>query len=301
MRQLLAAVGLGLGLLALAACGRTPAPKPSSRLKTLPVRIAAPTGISLLPLWVAEATGIWSEAGYRLVPTARATLTIGPAGQWPLLGLVAWRPEWCIVTRLPMEFFRWRDLAHVPVLPVTGVPSDARPVVQAVLTEHGVDGVTWDLLPPGDAVRLFEQGRLPWLLAPLVTGETLVLHHHGYLAAFVGAATGPVPAVVVTGRGPGAVTLLAGLNQALLEMEEMPAHRLARILHAHMPAIPVPVLTAAVDTARALSLWPPSVYPDTATFLTGQQLMQSVGVAWPTYSEAVDNGPARRAFARASP
>jgi len=301
MRRLLAAVGLALALPGLAACGRAPVSKPSARLKVLPVHIAVPNGISLLPLWVAQATGVWSQAGYRVVPVARASLTIGPAGQWPLLGVVAWRPEWCIVTRLPMEFFRWRDLAHIPVLPVSGVPADARPVVQAILTEHGVDGVTWDFLAPTDAVRLFEQGRLPWLLAPLVLAEDLTLHHQGYLAAFVGAATGPMPALVVAGHGAGAVTLLAGLNQALMETEELPASRLAHILHAHMRAVPTAVLAAAVNTARGLSLWPPTVYPDTATFTAGQQLMQSVGIEWPPYSAAVDSGPARRAFVPASP
>lgn len=289
----------GLLAVAVAVLGGCGSP-PSRTLRPPALRpiavVLPPASISLLPVWLAIRDGGLARLGYRLAPTAHASLTIGPPGRWPIDAIIAWRPEWCLVTPGPLPFFRWRDLAQAPLLPVSGLSPYGEALVRSVLAEHGVRHVVFDVLGAPDATRLFATGHLPWLLLPLVPALQLAQRQRGHIAAFLGASTGPVPTLVVSGRGAGLRPLLAALNLALSQLAATPPASLTPSLAAAFPAVPRGLLTEAVSTAVGLSLWPPTDFPDSATYDAGRALLGSVGQTWPPYSAGVDSEAAREAL-----
>jgi hypothetical protein len=283
---ILGAVGLYTG------CGtarrEVPAPPPPRVVRlTFPAHTLA-----ALPLYVATAAGAFARRGLTWTPEPGGA-TLGVPGRWPVRGFLLVRPDWVLVSRAPDPAFRWRDLRDQPVA-VAGLDDFARTVVDAVLAEHGVRTVAWEPLDTDTALALFRRDRIPWLLLPLLPAEVLVHQHEAHIVQYVGAATGPLPSVVLAGPAPASV--LAALNDGLVYLDTHPAAQIATLVAADYPGVPLASLEATVAEAQGLGLFPASTFPDRATYEAATRFLAAAGTRWPDYASAVDSRPAKDAL-----
>lgn len=273
---------------ALAGCGPLAAGPPSP--PAVVVRVAGPTHtLGLLPLYV----GLARAAGQTTVDwTAHAALTLTDHATAPVTAFLLVRSDLVLLSPVANPDFRWRDLRGVP-LTSTDIPPTEQRLASTVLVEHGVHET---ITPIGlaQARRWFHTGRLPYLLAPLLLALSLAAHDRGALLAYVGAASPPIPRLLLVGRGPGLVRLLTTLNAGLAYLASHSPARVAHLVGHDYPGVAPGVLAQAIGTLDGLGAWPMTSYPARGVYQNGEQLLGPAG--WPRYSAVIDPAPAATAL-----
>ncbi len=291
-------LGLVLVLwLGASGCGpvsRPKPPRPALPRTRLTVTLAG-SPLLALPLFVAEHAHLLREYGLSIRLAADGPIYIGPPAAFPLDGLVAWRPDAVVLTPGPDAPFRWTDLKAWPKLPVAALDQSESAWLAAVLADHGLAGIPLERFSLPDALRLLAHHHLPWLVLPLVKAQGL-LARGAYAAGFVGASTGPVPALVVEGHGAGLERLLAALNQADSLIASTPAATLAKMTARAYPGLARAVLTTLIATGQGLGLWPPASFLGRDVYERGRHLRILAGIAWPDYSAGVKSAPELQAL-----
>jgi hypothetical protein len=292
MRHITAGLLSAAVVAALTACGitRPPAPRQPPPI-VVPLRWP-PDALAALPIAIADAHGWFRHAGYRVVNTMGGAVLVA-GGTWPASAVFLQRPDLVLVSPVPEPAFRWRDLKSLP-LPVTGLSPGEESLVAAVLHEHGVTRVLWEGLRELDARRLFQRHHLPWLLLPALAAARW-FGDGAHPVAWLGAASGPVPAwVVVHGQLP--VAVLAVLNRALAAIRTTSAATLAREAAPFYPGVNQATLTTVIADAQGLDLFPLTTYLSPGLYADGQTLLAEAGVSWPPYASAVQWQTARNAL-----
>lgn len=271
---------------ALAGCGPLAAGPP--RAPAAVVRVAGPTNtLGLLPLYV----GLARAPGKVTVEwTPHAALSLTDQAAAPVTAFLLIRSDLVLLSPVANPNFRWRDLRGVP-LTSTDVPPTELSVAGAVLTEHGVH----DTISPigwAQARRWFHEGRLPYLLAPLLPALALAAHERGAVLAYVGAATPPMPRLLLVGRGPGLARLLPTLNTGLAYLASHPPATVAHLVRHDYPGVAPGLLALAIGTLDGLGAWPTTAYPARGVYQNAEELLGPS--AWPRYSAVVDPAPAAR-------
>ncbi len=261
-----------------------PAPPPGV------VDLTGPTHtLGLLPLYV----GLARAAPTLTVDwTPDAALSLTDHAAKPVTGFLLIRSDLVLLSPVANPDFRWRDLRGVPLTATDATAADER-LVATVLAEHGVrDAIT----PLGwaEARRWFQGGRLPYLLAPLLPALALVTHNRGAVLAYVGAATPPMPRLLLAGRSPQLARLLAALNAGLGYLTSHPPAAVALLVRHDYPGVAPGVLAEAIGTLDGLGAWPPTVYPARGVYQNAEALMGPA--QWPPYSAVVDPAPAAAAL-----
>ncbi len=273
---------------ALAGCGPWVPGPPAS--PAVVVRVAGPTHtLGVLPLYV----GLARAAGATTVdwtPHAALSLTGQPTA--PVTGFLLIRSDLVLLSPLANPDFRWRDLRGVPLTSTEVSPAEQR-LASRVLTDHGVHET---ITPLGlvQARRWFHEGRLPYLLAPLLPALSLTAHDRGAVLAYVGAASPPMPRLLLVGRGRGLAHLLATLNAGLVYLASHSPATVAHLVHHDYPGVAPGLLAQAIGTLDGLGAWPTSAYPARGVYQNAEDLLGPG--AWPHYSAVVDPAPAASAL-----
>lgn len=284
---------LASAMLALAGCGPGGA---RPRAQDTAVKIAgAPHTLALLPLYVAAAHSTGIAHGLTVEWSRQAALTVTSTATPPVTAFLLIRPDLVLVSPLADPDFRWRDLRGLPLTAADATPKTLQ-VAAVVLKEHGVQSAV-SPLPWAEARRWFREGKLPYLLAPLLPALTLAAGDRGAVLAYVGAATGPLPQAMLSGSGPGLPNLLPALNAALAFIVSHSPTAVARLVRHDYPGIPTPVLAQAIAAMDGLGAWPSTTYPARAVYDHAAALLGPA--AWPPYARTVDARPAAAALGRA--
>jgi hypothetical protein len=295
-RLRIGAVAVG-GLVLAAVIARLLA-NPSPSRPPAPARAVVLTwpaeSLAALPIAVAAASGWLARAGLRVVNRPGATLVV-ESDTFPVQAVLLQRPDWVLVSPDPDPDFRWRDVAGLPLAVVEATPAVLR-LAEGVLKDHGVAAVTWEPLSVGEALRLLQGHRLPWLLAPLMTAEGPLADRAPYPLAYLGAATGPLAWTVIAGHPALPPRLLAVLNRAMLWIRTTDAARVAARVEGRYRSWTRARLTTVIATAQGLDLFPLTVYPTTALYARAAEWLGTPEHPWPPYAEGADVEPARRAL-----
>lgn len=249
--------------------------------------------MALVPLYIAKQLGSLTAHGLTVVEGTGGT-RLAPFGQWPVYGVVTVRPTLVLVSPGAVSDFRWRDLAHLPLSASRITPAD-KLLVEAMLKEHGVKTVSWDLLPWSQARQLLMTHRVPWVLMPLLSATVMAHQGQVHIIQFVGASTGPLPMTTVSGTIP-PQAFFEALNQGLVFLATHPARAVAKLVAPDFPGIPVSALAAAIGDAQGVGVWPLSTWPDKATYDAGRVLLKGVGQEWPDYQSGVKGSRAEAAL-----
>jgi len=288
---------VGILTLLLSGCGITARPGPRPPLgRTL--NVEAPRGsLALVPLYVAQALGALHRWHVRLVPPSHASalqMTVKPPAQSPpaIVAYLMVKPGTMLVSGVAHPDFRWHSVAGSAIV-AAGVSPASLEVADAVLRDHHVtsrvESVSW-----ATARRWFQQGRLPYLLVPLLKGLALVQHDRGTVLAFVGAGTGPVATAMLTATNPTPSAWLAAINTGLDYVSSHPPSEVAQLIQRDYRDTPPAILSEAIGDLDGLGAWPLTCYPALAPYTARAELSPS---PWPPYSAAVDPKPARGALA----
>ena len=274
--------------LALAGCGPR-ATRPRARGQVVKVA-ATPHALALLPLYVAAARV--RDPNLTLEWVRRAPIIVAIQPLPPVAAFLLVRPDLVLVSPLADPNFRWRDLGRVPLTAADAAPSDLK-LAAVVLKEHGVRSAITPL-PLSEAQRWFREGKLPYLLAPLLPALTLTAGGRGAVLAYVGAATGPLPQAMLSGQSPELPRLLPALNAALAYIVSHSPAAVAHLVRQDYPGVPPHALAAAIAAMDGLGAWPSTSYPARAIYEHAAALMGPA--AWPPYSSTVDPRPAADAL-----
>lgn len=280
-----ALLSLALGML-LTSCG-PPSPKalPPPSKEVVVIRLSLPASqMALVPLYIAEHLGSLQAQGLTVVEGAGGT-RLAPFGQWPVYGMLSVRPTLVLVSPTAVLDFRWRDLAHLPLAASRITPTD-KVLIDAVLKEHGVKRVAWDLIPWSRAHHLLLTHHVPWLLMPLLPATMMSVSGQVHIIQFVGASSGPLPMTTISGTAP-PVAFFKALNQGLVYLATHPARQIATLVAPDFPGVSVSALAAAIGDAQGLGVWPLSTWVDKATYEAGQTLLKGAGQQWPDYQSGV--------------
>ena len=250
-----------------------------------------------LPLFVALDDRILRVDGLR-VRFGRTGVRIGPADSFPVDGVLAWRSDAVLITPGSDHSFRWADLKHWPELATAGLDRNQADWLKAVLVDHGVGATQVDFLSIDAARRLFAGGHLPWLVLPL-EDAALLISQGAYAATFLGASTGPVPALIISGTNRELPLLLAALNQAEAIIRTTSARDLAAMVARDYPGYKESALQSLIATGQGLGLWPPTTFLGSDVYERGRALLAGIGVMWPDYSAGVRSAPELAALSHA--
>ncbi len=271
---------------ALAGCGLFRAPPPPAAV--IPVAGPAHT-LGLLPLYV----GLARASGTTIVEWApHAALSLADHPTAPVTAFLLVRSDLVLLSPTANPDFRWRDLRGVPLMSTDALPPDLKLAI-AVLKEHGVAKAIGSM-GLAQARRWFREGRLPYLLAPLLPALALAADGRGVVLAYVGAATAPVPRLLLVGRGPGLERLLTTLNAGLAYLASHSPATVAQLVRHDYPGVSPGLLAQAIGTLDGLGAWPETSYPARGAYQNAEELLGPS--AWPRYSAVVDPAPAQRAL-----
>ncbi|MCY0864749.1 MAG: hypothetical protein OWQ57_07360 [Sulfobacillus sp.] len=287
------ALGITLlwGLL-LAGCGVQPPP-----VETAPPLVINDTvnnAVLTLPIVVADRLGLFAHQHLRVIlrPDPAAPLSLSWAGsRWPIEGVLAVRPDLVLVSPIPDPHFRLRALRHLPLfLTPAATPEEAW--ARQVLALHQVVGNDWKVIPKAEVLSLWAQRRLPWVMVPLSEWPALKNRApDSRILAWIGASTGPLPTVVITGHParPGQLTtFLAAVNLALWYIHTTPAAQVAQLI-----GRPTAEEIATIRQADHYGIWPAVTRLDPATYRRGRQFWAT---GWPDYETGVRNHSADAAL-----
>ncbi|NMP21252.1 hypothetical protein [Sulfobacillus harzensis] len=285
--------GVLLLSLILTGCGAKAAnPQESqSPYPVLRIHVGDVSRMSQLPLIVAQKLGFFANLHLSVRTTSKAApVTVStPGTRWPLVGWVATRPDLMLMAPIPDPHFRLRALSGLPMPYASGVASEMV-WAKAVLSHQRTRISAWHPMRFTEIEALWKRHHLPWVMVNLAEAQRLhSIDPKSVTLAWLGASTGPVPAVAVSAEseGPRVSRFLAALNLALWYLRTTPPGTVAR-------SINQPGLSArAIRAALHYQYWPATTYPDAAAYNRARTLLEA---AWPAYGKAAVLQDARQAL-----
>lgn len=291
-RRLLLTV-TGLGVFTLAGCGQNPPPRPA--WPTLTVDLNVPSRTLRLPLTVAQNLNLFAGQHIQLrwshSPSAPVHVSWTP-GSWPIVGSIAQGPDFYLAAPEPDPHFRLRALNHLPV-DYSATLEPARPLIDSIMA---LNQVRPDLEPlPWPKVQsLWSRRQLPWAIVTLAQlRELQQKDRRTVILNWLGASTGPIPAVTISGNSPHLAQFLAALNMALWYIHTTPAHTVAAVANpAHAAS-----WRQIVMQGQHNHLWPSSIQVSPQEYNRARALYGLRGSpGWPPYYSGVLNSPSDQAF-----
>lgn len=282
--------------ISVTACGaHKHAPHSKPPTPVVRVHVADPGSIAALPFRTAEALGLFAHEHVRVQITSRAQaqMVVGPAGKgWPVLGYLSIRPDILLMSPIYDPQFRLAALDHLPMVSSTAI-NQAKPWAEKILALHHVTASTWTTMTPAQIQQLWRRRHLPWVLVGLEEAQRLrAVDPKSTVLAWLGASTGPVPNVVISGQDstPAATRFLSALNLALWYLNTTPASKTASALNQASPGF-----QWLVQSARHYQYWPSTTFPDQPAY---NRRRTRFNPEWPAFAAGVNPKPARQALAR---
>ncbi|MCY0908838.1 MAG: hypothetical protein OWR62_10660 [Sulfobacillus thermotolerans] len=285
---------LGLGLLTLAGCGETSVP-PQPAWPTVTVSLNVPSRTLRLPLTIAQNLNLYRDQHIQVRWTHSSSAMIHVdwvPGRWPMAGSIASAPDIFLAAPQADPHFRLRQLSHLPVDYASTLTTNLA-LINAVMT---LNQTRPDLhpLPWPEIEHLWAQRHLPWVLVTLAQLQTLTkINPHTVTLNWLGASTGPIPDVTISGRSAHLSQFLAALNIALWYIHTTPAPTLVKVLRPSNPALWNTLIKQGVQH----HLWPATTRISAQEYNRGRALYGLEGsIPWPPYYSGVDIAASDQAF-----
>ncbi|MDA8192968.1 MAG: hypothetical protein M0Z53_03065 [Thermaerobacter sp.] len=295
-------LGMLLALAVVTACGNHPAVPPPAKNPPpqVSIQFSVPTRLSALPFLVAEQMGFFTGITVRPSP-APASIRVGaPGGHWPIVGVLAERPDAFLAAPSPDPHFRLRSLRQLTIY-YSPVETSNWPLVSRVLDHHYAFGAVGYSLSFGQIERLWSPRHLPWALVSLSQWMQLKASHPDTtLLSWIGAATGPIYHLVISAdpNTPHLAAVLRGIDLGLWYVHTTRARLLAKLM-ASVYHQPVGRLAAEIAAARAMNFWPEAIIPTEPPYTRTAVLMSRQPPPWwPAYPTGVNPRPAESALSQ---
>ena len=283
-------------LVVLTGCGQTPDKISSPSLPVVRYTLNTSSSVGTLPLEVALKLHFFQDEHLQLKRSSRsrAELIISESvPSWPVIGYLANRPDLVIVSSAPDPHFRLKNLNHLPMVYAANLyPSLG--LIQGVLHLNR----TFPSLRPVSFPHLeslWTEHRVPWALVSLrqyfalrqKDPNTLILN-------WLGASTGPMPVITVSGHSNHSVQFLKAINLALWYIHTSSPRQIAQVVAGNSKN---PVLPSTIKTAVRLNLWPQTTLISPQEYNRGRALygLGSRNI-WPPYFDGVNIQLSRKAL-----
>ncbi len=283
-------------LLGLAGCGASARPShPPESTPTLKVHLDSQSVLSTLPVVLARELGFFQDAHLHVKWTTQqdAQVTVGAAGSvWPIVGYVAIRPDFVLMSPVPDPHFRLRALNALPMVYAAKLKPD-RALLEKILRAHRAQVTQWNSLTFSQIESLWKRRHLPWVVVTLHQASILrSLDPHSAVLAWLGASTGPIPSTVVTAPVDNldVVHFLDALNLALWYLHTTAPRTVASDLSGQGPH---QLWTSTIKAALHYQYWPATTFPDSLSYNRSRTLWTPT---WPIYTEGVNRQPAHQAL-----
>ncbi|MCL4351900.1 MAG: hypothetical protein M1499_00865 [Firmicutes bacterium] len=288
---------LAIALL-MGGCGRSAAPPPPS-YPSINVYVQEPLSLASLPLAVAQKLGLYANQHIRVKWVSHpqnASLWVETAGRhYPILGLVAQKPDAVLVAPRSDPHFRLRSLNHMPVAYSSGA-MPWLPIISSIFKVHRVVPSSLDTIPIKQMAAVWRDYELPWAVVTLSEWQTLQKEDpKTSVLAWMGGATGPIPAIVITGKSPLALPFVSAVNLALWYINTSSARAVAPL--AQNANIPITREIELIRLSQKYQLWPATVVVSRSVY---QRQVSLLGVqsSWPSYDNAVNRTVSNEAINR---
>lgn len=300
-------IALAAFCITLAGCGQHAQPRPApAPYPVLTVYWTPSSPVLSIPVYLAESLHLFADQHLSVqwstnpgVPVSIAT----PSRHWPIVGLIASRPDSILVAPSPDPHFRLRTLKHLPVVYARS-ESSMLPIIQHALAIEQVTPSSYTALPFSHIEQLWRKNQLPFGLVNLSQLQTLKrLDPKTTVLSWLGASTGAIPTLVVTGPpGPKLVRFLTALNLALWYLH---THRVRDVqsLIQNRLSLSSRQTDQLIRQGLYYDIWPTTIVPVPADYRRGRALM-SYGPqpeSWPPWEQGVNATAARQALSLSIP
>ncbi len=276
----------------LASCGTHAPRKAAPSRPVLKVQVSALSPLSALPLTVAQSLGFFHDQHLSVEFTSHPEsiqVTHGLNGK-PTVGWLQMRPDMVLLAPVPDPHFRLRALNTLP-MPYSRSVETEKGWAEAIFSGHRAHVTDWQAMSFSEIESLWKRHHLPWVLVGLGQAMRLKrLDPHSVILAWLGASTGPVPAVTVLASHPDrseVVHFLAALNLALWYIHTTPAQTIQHTLGT------AGLSASAIRAALHYQYWPATTYPDQAAYNRARSWLSPT---WPPYANAVTTKAAVQAL-----
>lgn len=286
--------GPSIALLGLIlAGGGTKAPHQSSpSLPVLKVQVGSLSPLSALPLTVAQHLGFFQDQHLNVRLTSQPesiqvthTLNIQPAVGW-----LSIRPDMVLLAPVPDPHFRLRALNALS-MPYSRSVEPEKGWAETIFSRHRAKISDWQPMSFSAIESVWKRHHLPWVLVNLSQAVRLkALDPDSVILAWLGASTGPIPAITVQASHPESSQVthfLAALNLALWYLHTTPARMIQHTLGTAGPS------ASAIRAALHYQYWPDTTYPDEAAYNRARAWLSPT---WPPYPKAVTTKAAVQAL-----
>jgi hypothetical protein len=248
---------------------------------------------------VAQKLGLYANQHIRVKWVSQpknASLWVETAGtRYPIVGLVAQKPDAVLVAPRSDPHFRLRSLNHMPV----AYSSEVRPwlpILTAIFKAHHVVPSNLDALSIRQMTAVWRDYELPWAIVTLSEWQVLQKEDpKTSVLAWIGGATGPIPALVIEGKSPLALPFVSAVNLALWYINTTSARVVTSLVQ--NPTIPSTREAKLIHLSQTYQMWPATVVLPRSLY---QRQVNLLGVQslWPSYDLAVNRIVANEAINR---
>ncbi len=283
-------------LTTLTGCGQKP--NKTSKPSVPVIRYALNTSSSLLtlPLQIALKLHFFEDEHIQVkrVPPLHADLAISESRpEWPVIGCVASRPDLVIASPVPDPHFRLRALNRLSVVYAANLNSSLS-LVRGVMNLNRTHP-SFSSIPFRRLATLWAQHRLPWAVVSLKQFFTLRRKDpQAVILNWLGASTGPIPVVTISGQSPHSVQFLRALNLALWYLHTSSPHTITQVLAGNSSN---PFLDQEIQTGIHFDLWPQTTLVSPQEYNRGRALY-GLGnpEVWPPFFSGVNTQLSRQAL-----
>ncbi|WP_053961069.1 hypothetical protein [Sulfobacillus thermosulfidooxidans] len=284
--------------LTLTACGQhTPKPpQPSWPIVRVSVNVSSP--FLALPLYIAQNLHLFQDEHIRvdIVSANHSELMIADTVKsWPVLGSLASRPDMFLVAPAPDPHFRLRVLDRLPVEYADNLHISI-PLLQSIMTLNRTHPYL-ETVSFRHIQNLWKQRHLPWAIVTLQ--QFYQLHQqdpHTVILNWLGASTGAIPALTISGHSKDSVQFLRAINLALWYIHTSSPKTIAGILSNPQEKF----LPQQIAQGLHYGLWPVTTYISPSEYNRGRALYSlSTKDTWPPYYAGVDKDLATQALSAA--
>ncbi len=291
---------LVIGLLAVfTGCGQISHKAAESSFPVVRYALNTSSTLAALPLQVALKLHLFQNERIqpKISARAKANLVVSESNpSWPLIGYLGSRPDLLIISPGPDPHFRLRVLNHLPVV----YAANLRPYLGLI---HGVMNLnrtdpSFHSAPFRHLETLWKEHRLPWAMVSL--SQYFALRQkdpHSVILNWLGASTGPIPVITISGHSTHSVQFLRALNLALWYIHTSSPEQIAHVVGDNPRDL---VLTQAIQKAMHFDLWPETTLISPQEYNRGRALY-GLGTRdiWPPYFAGVNAKLSRQALTAA--
>ncbi len=284
--------------LMMSGCGRSTAPPPPS-YPSIKVYVQEPFSLPSLPLTVAQKLGLYANQHIIVKWVSHplnASLWVETAGsRYPILGVVAQKPDAVLVAPRSDPHFRLHSLNHMPI----AYSSAALPwlaVISSIFKAHHVVPSNLDAIPINHLTAVWRSYELPWAVVTLSEWQILQKEDpKTSVLAWMGGSTGPIPAIVIVGKSPLALPFLSAVNLALWYINTSSPRAVASLVQ--NTNIPSTREIKLIRLGQRYQMWPATIVLSRSLYQRQVSLLE-VQSTWPSYDIAVNRAVASEALNR---